>query len=123
MTGPRVLVVEDNPVTRKMTRVALETSGFRVLEAGDARSALEIAARDPPDLVLQDLRLLDMDGVELCRKLRGMAAMANVPIVAFTGDVYRRGLGDAGQLGFNGILIKPLAPSGLVAAIRGYLAP
>jgi CheY-like chemotaxis protein len=63
--APTILVVEDNPMTRKLLRVTLGTAGYRVIEAEDARTALAAVEQSLPDLILQDLILPDMDGVEL----------------------------------------------------------
>src|SRR5687767_10556145 len=79
---PCVLVVDDNPVTLRMACSALERHGFKVLEARDAQGALQLAADASPDLILQDLMLPDMDGLELGRKLRSMRR--DRPIVAFS---------------------------------------
>ena len=73
-----ILVVEDNPATRKMLRVTLATDGYNVIDVGDARAALAIAEKKLPELVLQDLILPDMDGLEL-RRLRALPGEANCP--------------------------------------------
>src|SRR5207244_529717 len=78
--GFTVLVVEDNPATRKMLRVTLATEGYSVAEAGDGRSALAIAEARLPDLVLQDLILPDLDGFELLRRLRALPGGSELPI-------------------------------------------
>ena len=70
MSGATILLIEDYPITRKMMRIALQAENFKVLEAGSASEALKLAARHMPDLVIQDLGLPDMDGVELHRLLR-----------------------------------------------------
>jgi len=117
--GERILIVEDNPITRKLLRLALEQAGFIVLQAADGREALR-QVLEPPDLVLLDLDLPDMSGLELAPKLREMLA-ADAPIVAFTGHVDDDPdrLADAG---FNGVIHKPLEPSQLVPILRRYLA-
>jgi signal transduction histidine kinase/CheY-like chemotaxis protein len=121
MTAPTILIVEDNPITRKMVRVALASEGFRVLEAGDGRTALDLMAREPPDLVIQDLLLPDMDGFELVRHFRAMPAAAEVPILAFSG--YLAGIEEAQRLhvGFTDYLFKPVEPSQLLETVRAYL--
>lgn len=85
MKPPAILVVEDNPVSRKMVRVALETDGYLVVEAPDGRAALTLFETAAPDLVLQDLLLPDMDGFELVRRLRALPRGDEVPIVALSG--------------------------------------
>src|SRR5216684_6277824 len=82
-----ILVVEDNPITRKMMRFALESEGFRVSEAGEGRAALILARDHPPDLVLQDYVLPDMDGLQLIEGLRRLPGMSDTPIIVVTGMV------------------------------------
>ena len=69
---PIILVIEDNPITRKMVRVALASEGYAVLEAPDGATALQLAAGHHLDLVLQDLLLPDMDGFDLVGRLRAL---------------------------------------------------
>ena len=77
MSALTILVVEDNPITRRMMRIALESEGYEVLEAGDGRAALELAAERRPDLVLQDYVLPDMDGLRLLEA--GMSGYLSKP--------------------------------------------
>jgi hypothetical protein len=120
--GQTVLVVEDNPITRKMMRFALESEGFAVMEAGDGQSALRLAAERPPDLVLQDYVLPDMDGLQLMEGLRAMPGTARAPVLVVTGmvsqleELRRRALPDAT------FLPKPIEPSRLMEAVRAHLA-
>jgi len=88
MTGLRILVVEDNPLTRKMLRITLETDGYSVTEAGDGRSALAALEQGVPALVLQDLILPDMNGFELIRQLRSRGG-SGIPILALSGFLSR----------------------------------
>ncbi|MBI4819178.1 MAG: response regulator [Deltaproteobacteria bacterium] len=116
-----IMVVEDNPTTRKMFRVALEREGLRVLEAQDARTALEHMKRQAPDLVLQDFCLPDMAGIDLVRKLRGLPGGQDLPIIALSG--FLEGMEEARSVsaGFTSFLVKPIEPSRLVDAIRLHL--
>src|SRR5579863_8030578 len=86
---PSILVVEDNPTTRRMLRLALVTVGYGVVEAADARAALAVAEKTLPDLVLQDLILPDMDGLELLRRLRALPGGTGLPILALSGFLSR----------------------------------
>lgn len=119
--APRILVVEDNPVTRKMLRVTLEAEGYRVVEATDLRSALSAAKTGLPDLVLQDLILPDGDGTELAARLRELPGGAEVPIVALTGFASRIEADGTLAECFNAVLLKPIEPARLVEAIRPLL--
>src|SRR5688572_28253538 len=85
MKTARVLLVEDNDITRKMVRFSLENQGFVVLEAGDGATALNLARSETIHLVLQDLMLPDMDGFELVARLRELPGLAEIPILAFSG--------------------------------------
>src|SRR5712671_7152484 len=111
---PTILVVEDNPATRKMLRVTLVTEGYAVVEAADARAALAAAERTPPDLVLQDLILPDMDGFELLRRLRALPGGSELPILALSGFLSRLEEAHTDRDGFTALLVKPIEPSRLI---------
>ncbi len=119
MTDNAVLVVEDNPVTRKLMRVALELAGYRVLEAEDGASALAAFSRERPNLVLQDLVLPDVDGLELVGSLRAQPGGDGIPILAVTGFSGR--VDDPRFAGFNDLVVKPIEPSRMTDIVRGYL--
>jgi PAS domain S-box-containing protein len=120
---PTILVVEDNPTTRKMLCLALMTEGYAVVEAADARTALAAAEGVLPDLVLQDLILPDMDGIELLRRLRGLPGGPELPILALSGFLSRLEEAQTDRQGFTALLVKPIEPSRLIEAIRVYLRP
>ena len=117
----KILVVEDNEITRKMLRVTLQAESYDVLEAGDAASALELAPEVRPDLVLQDLRLPDMDGFDLLARLRALPALADIPVIAVSGFVSRLEEARASSIGFTDFLVKPVQPSELIRAVQTHL--
>ena len=80
-----VLVVEDNAITLRMIKVALESAGYVVLAAPDGRTALELAGTGRPDLILQDLLLPDIDGFDLVKRFRKLPGGPGVPILAVSG--------------------------------------
>lgn len=80
----RLLLVEDDPVIARMYRLRLEHDGFAVRVAADGRSGARLALDDPPDLVLVDLRLPELDGHGLLARLREQAATHNVPVLVLT---------------------------------------
>jgi PAS domain S-box-containing protein len=118
-----ILIVEDNPITRKMIRVALETAGYSTLEADDGRNAVELMTRYLPDLVLQDLHLPDMDGFELLDRLRGLPGGNDIPILACSGFLSKLEMARSLQLGITDYFFKPVDPSRLVQTVRAYLPP
>jgi two-component system cell cycle response regulator len=105
-----ILLVEDNPTTRKMFRVSLETAGYRVVEAQDAGTALAFVARYRPALVIQDLILPDMDGLDLARELRRRFGDETVPIVCVSGFLSRLDQARAMKGEFAQVLVKPVDP-------------
>nr|MBA3499730.1 response regulator [Deltaproteobacteria bacterium] len=121
MSARVVLVIDDNPTTRKVVRLTLGVEGFDVVEASGGIEALAAVARKQPDLVLQDLLLPDMDGFDLIVRLRALPEMASVPIVAFSGFLSRLESGRAAAVGFTDFLAKPVEPSRLLQVIRTYL--
>ena len=118
MKGRTVLVVEDNPITRRMMRFALESDGFRVVEAGDGQTALAAAAEAAPDLVLQDYVLPDMDGIQLIESLRLLPGLAETPVLVVTGLVSQIDALRRQALENTTFLPKPIEPSRLLDVIR-----
>ena len=118
MTVHSVMVVEDNAITRKVMRLALEEAGFEVVEAADGATALARAANAGPDLVIQDMRLPDISGFDLLERLRALPGLADIPIIAVTGSMPERGPMTAP---FTDVLIKPVEPSRLVRAVKTLL--
>src|SRR5262245_51567059 len=116
-----ILVVEDNPITRKVARVALAAEGFAVLEASDARTALELVTTHAPDLILQDLLLPDMDGFDLVRRLRTLPEAEAIPILVISGFLSKIEQARSHQVGFTDYLFKPVEPSQLVSTVKAYL--
>src|SRR5207237_7077003 len=106
-----ILVVEDNPFTRKIVRITLEKAGYRVQEAPDGRTALAHFRDRPPDLVIQDLMLPDMDGADLARQLRETPEGATIPILASSALLSQIDHAGTGMASFSDYLFKPAEPS------------
>jgi PAS domain S-box-containing protein len=123
MSRPLVLLVEDNPITTKMVRLTLESDGYGVLCARDGRTAIDLMATHHPHLVIQDLILPDVNGIELVAMLRGVAGDRDVPILAFSGLLSPIDQVRAMQAGFTDLLAKPVEPSQLLHAVRSHLQP
>ena len=120
MTGPQVLVVEDNERNMKLFRDVLESSGYRTLEATTGERAVELVFEHCPDLVLMDIQLPDIDGVEALGRLRADGRTASLPVLALTAQAMD---GDRERFlaaGFDGYLSKPVDISVFLATVRRY---
>jgi CheY-like chemotaxis protein len=113
-----VLVVEDNALNRKLVRDVLGHAGYRVLEAGDAERGIELARAEAPDLILMDVQLPGIDGVEALRRLRGDDATSSIPVAALTALAMKEDRARFLAAGFDGYLEKPVS----VPALPGQVA-
>ena len=113
-----ILVVDDEPRIVKQARDYLEHSGFRVVEAGDGKTALTLARRERPDLVVLDLNLPALDGLDVCRALR---RESDVPIIMLTARVEETDRLIGLELGADDYIAKPFSPRELVARVRVIL--
>ena len=117
----RVLVVEDDPDILDLLEYSLRQEGFGVIQATSGRRALELAEREKPDLVLLDLMLPDLGGVELCRRLRARPEIASTPVIMVTArsEEADRVLGL--EIGADDYITKPFSPRELVLRVRAVL--
>lgn len=118
MAQQEILIVDDDPHLREVVRYALERAGFAVREAGDGRAALDAVAARAPTLVLLDVLMPELDGIEVCRRLR---ATTQLPIVFLSsrGEELDRVLGL--ELGGDDYMTKPFSPRELVSRIKAVL--
>jgi two-component system KDP operon response regulator KdpE len=114
-----ILVVDDEPSLRRLLRTSLSPQGYSVLEAATARGAIESLSRDSPEVVLLDLGLPDMDGLEVIRRVRRDGKMVPIIVLSSRGD--ERGKVAALDLGADDYVTKPFGMGELVARIRAAL--
>jgi two-component system KDP operon response regulator KdpE len=112
---PRILVVDDEPQIRRALRVTLRANGYEVVEAPDGETGLDLAAAQPPDVVVLDLALPDVDGVEVCRRLREWSQVPVIVLSAMGDDEAKVGALDQGADDF---VTKPFSTPELLARIR-----
>ena len=120
MTGERILVVEDNEKNMKLFRDVLGARGYRTLEATTGGEAVELATEQAPDLVLMDIQMPGVDGVEALRRLRADERTAGIPVLAVTAQAMQ---GDRERFlaeGFDGYLSKPVNVRELIGTVRRY---
>ena len=120
-TSARILIVDDNPIVRETLRMCIENLGCVASERGSAEEALDSIAREVPDLILLDLRLPGMSGIELCRQLKADRATRLVPIVLLTaeGDLQKRVAGL--EAGADDFFTKPVHPRELAARVNSLV--
>ena len=120
MAGEQILVVEDNELNMKLFRDVLLATGYRALEATTGGEAVDLAVRHTPDLVLLDIQLPDVDGVDVLRRLRTDDRTAAIPVLAVTAQARR---GDRERFlaeGFDGYVSKPLNVGELIGTVRQH---
>jgi two-component system, cell cycle response regulator DivK len=120
MTGERILVVEDNERNMKLFRDVLSAMGYRTLEATSGGEAVEMAAEHAPDLVLMDIQMPDIDGVEALRRLRADARTASLRVLAVTAQAMQGDREHFLAAGFDGYLSKPVNVQELLGTVRRY---
>ncbi|MEW6488893.1 MAG: response regulator [Thermodesulfobacteriota bacterium] len=116
-----VLVVEDNDDNRALVVKVLGRQGYRVLEATSGEQALEVAARERPDLVLMDLNLAGMSGFDATRRLKADPELGRVPVVALTAYAMVGDRERALEAGCDGYLSKPVDVRKLPGQVESYL--
>jgi putative two-component system response regulator len=119
---PIVLAVDDTPENLDVIK-GLLSSKYVVKAAINGMMALKIAEKKPPDLILLDIRMPQMDGFEVCRKLKANETTADIPVIFLTGESDAASEADAMEAGAVGYLTKPIDPDTLLAKINSCLSP
>lgn len=121
MSAKTILYVEDNEYNRKIVRQLLSKTAYRLREATDGENGVQTALEDPPDLILMDIQLPKMSGLEATRKLRADSRTAAVPIIVITSFALSGDDRKAKDAGATAYLAKPYSPRDLLAKIREIL--
>jgi two-component system cell cycle response regulator len=118
---PKILLIEDNEYNRSVASLVLRASGYDVIEAPDGQTALSLARSSHPDLVLIDLQIEGMDGLEATRQLVEMDETKGVPIVALTAKSLPKDLEELVAAGCRGYIVKPIDTNNLASQVQAYL--
>ncbi|KQS97023.1 response regulator [Cellulomonas sp. Leaf395] len=121
MTGGRILVVEDNALNLKLIRDVLQVGGYDVVEARSGEEGVHLAHDCSPDLVLMDLQLPGIDGVEALHQIRQDPVVGDVPVVAVTAFAMEEDRERAYADGFDGYLSKPISVRALPSQVDAFL--
>jgi len=121
MNAKTILYVEDNEMNRKIVRDLLKRTAYQVIEAYDGEAGVAMALEKRPDLILMDIQLPKISGMEAMRRLRADAATANTPIIAITSFALSGDEQKAKEAGATAYLAKPYSPFDLLNLIRKLL--
>src|SRR5438067_6069896 len=104
--GPVVLVVDDDPAVREVVRANLELEGYTVHEAGSAEEGMRLLDAEPPDLILLDVMMPQVDGWEMLRRVQEQHGTGSIPVIMFSGQL-ESGVADAKERGAQAFVGKP----------------
>ena len=119
-TGPVVLVVDDDPAVRELVRANLELEGYSVREAASAAEGLSALEHEPPDLILLDVMMPEVDGWELLRRVQEKHGVGTIPVIMFSGRI-EEGAEEAASRGAQGFVGKPFDPEALIESTKQLL--
>ncbi len=116
-----ILIVEDNERNLKLVRDVLQVKGYATVEAGTAEDGIRIAAERLPQLILMDIQLPGMNGIDALKALRADARTAHIPVVAVTASVMQQDRTLITQAGFDGYVGKPISVREFLGAVETAL--
>jgi excisionase family DNA binding protein len=120
--GPRtILIVDDDPRLREFVRVNLEMEGYHVREASSAEEGLAVLEEEPPDLILLDVMMPQVDGWEMLQRMQERHGVGAFPVIMFSGKVDEKDLQGAQQRGAQGFIGKPFNPQQLIESTKQLL--
>jgi CheY-like chemotaxis protein len=121
VTTKTILVIEDNEMNMKLMRAVLQLGPYRMLEAVDAETGLELARKEHPDLVLMDIQLPGMDGLSATRIIKSDQELKRIPVIAITGFAMDADKENARDIGFETYVVKPFNVKTLLDTIDNTL--
>ena len=117
----KILVVDDEIDVVEVVEMILELEGYKVLKAYDGKEALAAVEKEIPDLVILDIMMPEIDGVEVCRRFRANEKLNNVPIVMFSAKISAYDKKESFEAGADGFISKPFNARGFISGIKTYL--
>jgi DNA-binding response OmpR family regulator len=117
----KLLIVDDEDGVRALVRMTLDTGDYQIIEASDGHEALDLAREHRPDLILLDVMLPDLSGMDVCRKIKDDPDLASTTIVMLTARAQTSDVGDAEEAGADGYFTKPFSPIALMRKVESVL--
>jgi len=121
MAEKRILLVEDNEVNRRLAGFLLRSHGYQVREATTAAAAFEMVDKERPDLIVMDIQLPGMDGLEITRKLKEQPATADIPVIAVTSYAMKGDREKAFAAGCAGYVTKPIDKNTFIQEVAAHV--
>jgi CheY-like chemotaxis protein len=122
MGGELILIVEDQRLNRKLVRDVLQAKGYRTAEAENGEDGVHAAVEQHPDLILMDIQLPGINGMEALRQLRENPATRAIPVIAVTASAMQQNRAEIIAAGFDGYQAKPINIAAFLEAVQGALA-
>lgn len=119
----KLMIVDDEDGVRALVRMTLDGGAYQIIEASDGTEALVLARDHRPDLVLLDIMLPDLSGLEVCRQLKSDPDLGPMTVVMLTARAQTADLSDAEQAGADGYFTKPFSPLALTRKVETILGP
>ena len=120
--GKRILIVEDNPLNMKLFAAMMTAEGYEVLQATDGPGGLDLARRQHPDLIVMDVQLPGLSGLDVTHSLKADAATSDIPIVATSAFTQKEDIERARASGVDGFMAKPIAITEFLDMIAAFTA-
>lgn len=118
----RILVVDDEPMVTRLVHINLELEDFEVEEAWDGKTAMKIMAKNPPDLLVLDIMMTQMDGWEILERIRALPALKDLPVVILTVLIEDEYIARGWKMGADGYIMKPFNPVNLTDSLKKVLS-
>jgi two-component system alkaline phosphatase synthesis response regulator PhoP len=119
----KLLIVDDEDGVRALVRMTLDNGVYQIIEASEGLEALDLAKEHLPDLVLLDVMLPDVSGMDVCRKIKDDPDLASTTVVMLTARAQTSDVGDAEEAGADGYFTKPFSPIALTRKVESILGP
>jgi CheY-like chemotaxis protein len=116
--GQKLIIADDDPLVTQMFQAHLQRSGYEVFTAANGLEAIELAARELPQLIIMDIMMAEMDGLTAIRQLKKSEATKDIPVIAITTNSLAMAQKEAELAGATAFLMKPFSPGRLLAEIQ-----
>jgi two-component system cell cycle response regulator DivK len=117
----KILAVEDDTIIMNLIVILLERAGYEVLQAASAEEGISLARNHAPDLILMDVALPGLDGLEATRLLKGSADTSRIPVIALTAQAMKEDIDNAFRAGCDGFIVKPISTVGFLEQVAHFL--